>query len=168
MTAAEVTGFVVALLAMLVGLLGAVVPGLPGPPLILIAALGHRLALGDRGVAWWVVILLGVMAALSLGLDFIATSYGAKRLGATWRGAVGAALGAMLGLFWAPIGLLLGPLLGAALLEMTAGREWREAGKAGIGAVLGLLAGTLGKVACCIAMIGLFAGQVLIRTLSGS
>ena len=162
MTAVEVTGFVLALLAMRVGLLGAVVPGVPGPPLIFAAALGHRLALGEHGVAWWVLAVLAVLAIFSVGLDFLATSYGAKKMGATWRGAVGAALGAMVGLFWAPPGLILGPLLGAMLLEMLAGREWREAAKAGVGAVLGLLAGTVGKVACSMAMIGFFVGQVLL------
>ncbi|KAB2674592.1 MAG: DUF456 domain-containing protein [Verrucomicrobia bacterium] len=163
MTAVEITGFVLALLAMMVGLLGAVLPGLPGPPIILAAALCHRLFLGPRGSAWWVVGVLAVLAAFSLALDFLATSYGAKRLGATWRGAVGAALGAMAGLFWAPIGLVVGPLLGAMALEMLAGRHWHDAGKAGFGAVLGLVAGIVGKVACCIAMIGLFAGDILYR-----
>ncbi len=165
MTAVEVTGFVLALLAMLVGLLGAVVPGLPGPPLIFAAALGHRLALGERGAAWWVLVVLALLALGSLGLDFLATSYGAKRMGATWRGAVGAALGAMVGLFWAPLGLIFGPLLGAMLLEMLAGREWREATKAGVGAVLGMFAGAIGKIACSVAMIGFFAGQVLFHAL---
>jgi hypothetical protein len=148
---------------MMVGLLGAVVPGLPGPPLIFAAALCHRLVLGPRGSPWPVVIVLAVLMVFSLGLDFLATSYGAKKLGATWRGAVGAALGAMFGLFWAPVGLVVGPLVGAMVLEMLAGRHWREAGKAGVGAVLGLLAGTVGKVACSIAMIGLFAGEILVR-----
>ena len=166
MTAGEVTGFVVALLTMLVGLLGAVVPGLPGPPLIFAAALGHRLVLREGGVAWWVVVVLGILTAFSLALDFLATSYGAKKLGATWRGALGAVLGAVTGLFWAPLGIILGPLLGAILLEMLAGRQWREAGKAGAGAVLGLVAGTVGKVACSVAMIGLFVGQVLVHALS--
>ena len=161
MSAMEITGFVLALLAMMVGLLGAVVPGLPGPPIILVAAVAHRLVIGPRGSAWWVVAVLAFLTVFSLGLDFLATSYGAKKLGATWRGAVGAAIGAMVGLFWAPIGLVVGPLLGAMLLEMWAGRHWRDAGKAGVGAVLGLVAGTVGKVACCIAMIGLFAGEIL-------
>jgi hypothetical protein len=166
MTAIEITAFVLALLAMMVGLLGAVLPGLPGPPIILAAALAHRLFLGPRGSAWWVVGALALLAVFSMALDFLATSYGAKRLGATWRGAVGAALGAMAGLFWMPVGLVLGPLLGAMAFEMFAGRHWHEAGKAGLGAVLGLVAGIVGKVACCIAMIALFAGEILYRALA--
>ena len=165
MSATEITGFVLTLLAMLVGLAGAVLPGLPGTPLVFVAALAHRLYFGDKGAAGWVLIALGLMAGVSLLLDFLATTYGARKLGATWRGMVGAGVGAMLGLFFAPVGLLLGPLIGAAAAEMLGGREWREAGKAGIGATLGVLAGTLGKLACCLAMIGLFALHVLLRVL---
>jgi len=157
----DLTALILALLVMLLGLLGCVLPGLPGTPLIFGAALIHRVAMGDTGPSWWVVMVLGLLMALSLGLDFAASSLGAKQLGATWRGAVGAALGAMVGLLWIP--LILGPFIGAALLEMLGGRQWRQAGKAGVGAVLGLLAGTIGKVACSIAMIGLFLGHMLIR-----
>jgi uncharacterized protein YqgC (DUF456 family) len=163
MSATELMAVVVALLVMLVGLLGCVLPALPGTPLIFAAALIHRLVIGVTGPAWWVVIVLGVLTLLSLGIDFAASSIGAKQLGATWRGAVGAALGAVFGLLWMPFGLILGPFIGAALLEMTGGREWRHAGKAGVGAVLGLLAGTIGKVACSIAMIGLYLVHMLLR-----
>jgi uncharacterized protein YqgC (DUF456 family) len=162
MNATELMAVVVALLVMLVGLLGCVLPALPGTPLIFAAALIHRLVIGETGPAWWVVIVLGILTLLSLGVDFAASSFGAKHLGATWRGAVGAALGAVFGLFWMPFGLILGPFIGAAALEMTGGRQWRQAGKAGIGAVLGLLAGTIGKVACSIAMIGLYLVHMLL------
>jgi hypothetical protein len=163
MTAVDLTALVTALLVMLVGLLGSVLPGLPGPPLILAAAFLHKLVRTDAGPDWWVVIVLAVLTVLSLGLDFVATSVGAKQMGATWRGAVGAAVGAIFGLLWMPIGLILGPLLGATAFEMIGGRKWREAGKAGIGAVLGMLAGAIGKVACSIAMIGLFLGNLLLK-----
>lgn len=167
MSALEITGFVLALLVMLIGLVGAVLPGLPGPPLVFLAALGHRLYFGERGAAWWVVIVLGLIGALSLGLDFLATTYGAKRLGATWRGMVGAGMGAILGIFiFPPWGLILCPLAFAAAAEMLGGRPWREAGKAGVGAAFGVLAGTAGKVACCLTMIGLFVMQVLYHSLA--
>jgi uncharacterized protein YqgC (DUF456 family) len=105
--------------------------------------------------------LLGLLAAFSMLMDFLATTYGAKKLGATWRGMVGAGVGAVLGILWPPLGLLLFPLVGAMLAEMLGGREWREAGKAGIGAAVGVVAGTLGKVACCLGMIGMFVLSVL-------
>ncbi len=167
MSPAEITGFVLALVVMLIGLIGAVLPGLPGPPLVFLAALGHRLYFGERGVAWWVVVVLGLIGAMSLALDFLATTYGAKRLGATWRGMVGAGVGAILGIFiFPPWGLILCPLAFAAAAEMLGGRPWKEAGKAGVGAAFGVLAGTVGKVACCLTMIALFVIQVLYRTLT--
>ncbi len=165
MSAAEVTGFLLALVVMLLGLVGAVVPGLPGTPLIFAAALVHRLYFGDRGAAWWVILALGLLAAASMVVDFAATSLGARRFGATWRGIVGAGIGALLGLFLLPpFGLILGPWLGAVVGEVLGGREWKSAGKAGLGAVLGLLAGTAAKVAACLAMILLFALNLLLRT----
>lgn len=163
MTAVDLTALVTALLVMLVGLLGSVLPGLPGPPLILAAAFLHKLVRADASADWWVVIVLAVLTLMSLGLDFVASSIGAKQMGATWRGAVGAAVGAIFGLLWMPFGLVLGPLLGATAFEMIGGRAWREAGKAGVGAVLGMLAGAIGKVACSIAMIGLFLGNLLLK-----
>lgn len=161
MSVTEISGFVAALLVMLLGLIGAVVPAVPGTPLIFIAALGHKLWLGDRSVSWWIIALLGLVTAVTLLVDYLATAYGAKKLGATWRGAVGAVLGAMLGLLWLPFGLIIGPFLGATLLEMATGKEWRQAGKAGIGATLGFLAGTIGKVAACLGMISLWTLMVL-------
>jgi uncharacterized protein YqgC (DUF456 family) len=74
---------------------------------------------------------------------------------------VGALVGAMVGLFFVPVGLILGPVIGAILFEMLGGREWREASKAGVGAAIGVIAGTVGKFACCVGMIGLFAINVL-------
>jgi uncharacterized protein len=94
----------------------------------------------------------------------VATLVGARRLGATWRGVVGAAVGAMFGLlagFW---GILVAPFAGATLGELLGGREFREAARAGLGAVLGLIAGAVGKVACSAAMIGLFVANAVIRS----
>lgn len=161
MTLLEIAGLVVALLVMLVGVAGAVLPALPGTPLVFIAALVHKLCFGDRSVAWWVLIILGLLAALSLVVDFLATTYGAKKLGATNRGIVGAMIGAVFGLFFPPLGLLFMPFLGALLGELSGGREWRDAGKAGIGATLGVLAGAAGKLLCCLGMVGLFLISLL-------
>ncbi len=161
MGVAEILGLVAVLLAMLVGLAGAVLPALPGPPVIFVAALGHKLVFGDRSVSWWILGVMLLMMLVSLLLDFIASSYGARHLGATWRGVVGAAVGAMLGLFWFPVGLILFPVAGAVLCEMAGGRAWREAGRAGAGAAIGMLAGAVGKVAFCLGMIGLFLLNVL-------
>ncbi len=162
-TATDIMAMAVALFVMLLGLLGTVVPGLPGTPLILAAAVVHRLCRGEAGASGWVLGILGVVTVLSVALEFAASSLGARKLGATWRGMLGAALGAIVGLAWLPLGILLGPMVGAMALELMGGREWREAGKAGLGAWVGLVAGAVGKVACALGMIGLFVVHLLVR-----
>lgn len=164
----EITTFALTLLIMLVGLAGALLPGLPGTPLIALAALGHRWILGDHGAATWVLLTLIVVAVFSAVLDFAAASYGAQRLGATWRGMVGAAIGGLLGLWWPPLGWIAGPLLGAILGEWSGGRPWSEAGSAGVGAALGLIAGTAVKVASASGMILLWVVHVLWKALNAA
>ncbi len=162
MTPDFVIGFVLTLLVMLVGLVGTIVPGIPGTPVIFAAAFAHRLWFGDRGPAIWVVLTLAILMAVSLAVDFLATTVGAKKLGASHRGMIGAVVGGMIGVFFPPFGLVLGPFLGAMLFEAVGGRDWREAGRAGVGAALGFLAGTVGRIACGVAMVGLFVLNVLL------
>lgn len=164
MTWIEVLGLSLALAVMLVGLVGSVVPGLPGSPLVLLAAILHRLYFGDKSVSNLVLIVLVLLMLASLGLDFLATVVGARKLGATWRGAVGAVVGGMIGLFFGLPGIILGPFLGAVLLELLGRKEFKKALQAGTGAVLGLLLGAVGKFALCVMMILLFAVNVVLRS----
>ena len=166
MTWTEILGLSLALLVMLVGLVGAVVPGLPGSPLVLAAAVVHRLCFGEAGASTLILVILAVMMLVSLGLDYAATALGAKKFGATWRGAVGAVVGGLIGLFFALPGILLGPFLGATLFEMLGDKEFKHAMRAGAGATLGLLLGVIGKFSLCVIMIALFATNVIYRAWS--
>jgi uncharacterized protein YqgC (DUF456 family) len=164
-TTEQIIGLILALLLMVVGVAGSILPGLPSTPLVLLGAIAHKLYFGPTGVAWWVMTILALITVISLIVDYVASVYGAKRMGATWRGAVGAIIGGLVGLFFNLPGILLGPFVGAVLFELAGGREWKEASRAGVGATLGLLAGTIGKLACCIAMISLFSVNVVVRSL---
>ena len=166
MNTEQIIGLILALLLMCVGVAGSILPGLPSTPLVLIGAIAHKIYFGPAGVAWWVMAVLSAFTLMSLIMDYVASVYGAKRLGATWRGALGAIIGGLVGLFFHLPGILLGPFIGAVLFELAGGREWKEASRAGVGATLGLLAGTLGKLACCIAMMGLFGANVIYRSLN--
>ena len=149
------------------GVVGCVIPAIPGTPLIFATAVAHRLIVGPSGAQLWVLITLGILAVLALAADFVASLYGAKTLGATKRGMIGAVVGGMIGLFLGPFGILLGPFVGAFAFEFVGGREWRDSAKAGAGATLGLLVGAVGKLCCAVAMVLLFATDVLWRALGG-
>ncbi|HVY71944.1 MAG TPA: DUF456 domain-containing protein [Verrucomicrobiae bacterium] len=156
MTIVEIIGLGVAVLFMFVGVIGSVVPVLPGAALVLAVAVVHKLLFGTASAGWFVILTLTLLTLFSFAIDYLATLYGAKKMGATWRGAVGASIGCLIGMFFAPFGLVLGPFLGALLFEVVGGRDFKQASHAGIGATLGLLAGGVGKLACSMAMTGLF------------
>jgi hypothetical protein len=160
----QIIGLTLALLVMLVGVAGSVLPGVPSTPLVLVAAVGHRVYFGDHGASTLVLVLIGLLMALALVLDYLATVLGARKLGATWRGVLGAILGLGIGFFFSLPGLILGPFLGATLLEAWGGRKWKEASQAGAGAVLGMLLGSVGKLACCLASMAIFTVSVILRS----
>ncbi len=164
MTTAQIIGLILAVALMGVGLLGTVLPGVPGAPLVLVVAIAHRLCFGPASLSNSFLVVLLLLTLLSLGLDYVATMVGAKKLGATWRGVAGAILGALVGLFFGLPGILLGPFIGALGLELIGGREFRDAARAGAGALLGLVLGAVGRVGCCLAMIALFVINVVARS----
>jgi hypothetical protein len=132
---------------------------------VLATAIAHRLYYQDHGPATWLLILMGLITAASLVIDYIAGVYGAKKLGATWRGMAGAVVGAIAGLFFSLPGIIIGPFLGATLFELIGGYEFRKALKAGVGATLGLAAGAVGKLLACGFMMLLFTINVLVRSI---
>jgi uncharacterized protein len=163
-TLEQMIGLTVALVLMSLGLIGTVVPGIPGTSLVLVVAIAHRLFFGPASLSNLFLVLLVLLTVFSMALDYLATVFGARKMGATWRGIAGAVIGAVVGLFFGPAGILLGPFVGALVFEMISGREFSDAARAGAGATLGLVVGAIGKVACCLAMIGIFAMNVIARS----
>lgn len=164
MSAQEIIGIVAALMLMCIGLLGSILPALPSTPIILVVGFLHRLYFGESSASNLVLGIMAGITLLSLVLDQLASMFGARKLGATWKGVVGAVVGAVIGLFFSLPGIILGPFLGALLFEWLGGRDFRESTHAGLGAMLGLLLGAVGKLACCVAMIILFVVSVLRRS----
>jgi len=164
MTTMEIIGLALALLVMLAGLIGCLLPGFPGTPLMLAVVIGHRLYFGAHSVSRTVMIILAGLTVISVLFDFLAGMFGANKFGATWRGAVGAMLGGLAGLFFGLPGIILGPFIGATLFELLGDRELKAALKAGLGATLGLLAGIIGKFSIAVVMILLFAMNVILRS----
>ena len=148
--------WVLAVVLVVLGLVGLVLPALPGAPLLFAGLALAAWAEDFVYVGSGTLIILGVLALLTYAVDFLAGAMGAKRFGASNRAIAGAALGALVGLFFGLPGILLGPFVGAVLGELSAQRNLREAGIAGIGASFGLVLGAAAKLALAFAMLGIF------------
>ncbi|MBD1863474.1 MULTISPECIES: DUF456 domain-containing protein [Trichocoleus] len=136
---------------MVLGVIGAVVPAIPGTSLIVAAIVIWGVIHGFGTVTVPLVVAIGVLV-VSMGVDFLASFWGAQRFGASKWGQIGAVVGLLLGFFGllpalpfgGPLlGILIGPLLGAIVGELIYRRDFVVAVKAGIGIVVGSLIGNL-------------------------
>ena len=135
--------------------MGVVVPVLPGAPLILGAAVAHKLLL-PAYLSWWTVGALGVLTAVELALAPLGAAVGARWGGASRWALVGAVAGLLAGLPFGPLAWLAGALAGAAVAETAfAGKSWREAMKAAAAAGAGLAAAGFARVGVALGMIAL-------------
>lgn len=151
---------------LIAGLVGCVVPILPGHIIILLGVISYRLIVGPAaGIPWWSwVILVGLMA-VSQAFEILSGSLGAKWFGGSKWGAIGALVGGIVGLFFFPVGLLLGPLVGAFGFELAfAKKGTRPAAISGVGSVVGTVAGMGFKIGIGLLMIAWFLADVLVIT----
>lgn len=140
-----------------VGLIGTVLPAIPGTTIILAAAVIHRMMLGtERSIGWWSIAVLVLLTLGSYVLDFLSGYFGAKYFGATKWGTFGAVIGTLVGLFFGIIGLFVGPIIGAITGEFIAGKRIVDAGRAGWGSLVGNIGGMLGRLVIALAMIAIF------------
>lgn len=146
----------VAVVMVLAGLAGSVLPALPGVPLVFGGLLVAAWADDFQRVGWVTLALLGLLTLVSFVIDFAATAMGAKRVGATRLAIVGAAVGAIAGIFLGIPGLLLGPFVGAVAGELISHGKFDQAGRVGVATWAGLLFGTLAKLGLVFTMVGVF------------
>ncbi|HSX59501.1 MAG TPA: DUF456 domain-containing protein [Tahibacter sp.] len=154
--------YVLAAAMIVVGLLGTVLPALPGVPLLFAGMFLAAWADNFVHVGPLTLGILALLCALAIAADIVASLLGAKRVGASTWALFGAAIGTFAGFFFGIPGLVLGPFIGALAGELIAGSTVRRAAHVGVGTWLGLLFGTLVKVALAFAMIGIFAFALLI------
>lgn len=145
-----------------VGVAGAILPVLPGVPLVfagmwLAAWAGDYLLIGR-----WSVMLLAVLTVFAVLIDLLAALLGAKRVAASGRALWGATIGTVVGLFFGLPGLLLGPFVGALMGEATAGADLQRSTQVGVATWMGLLFGTLAKIALSFSMLGIFAAALIV------
>jgi uncharacterized protein YqgC (DUF456 family) len=153
------------ILLMLVGVVGAVVPALPGASLILIAIVIWGFVQKSFDAINIPLIVTAVVLVLSIGVDFLAGYIGAKQAGASKWGQIGAFVGLIVGFlgllpalpFGGPLlGMLLGPLLGAIIGEYLFCKNFQTAVKAGIGIVVGTLIGNVIQGLLAVASVAVF------------
>lgn len=154
--------YVVAGLLILVGLIGVVLPALPGLPLVFAGMLLAAWAGNFAQIGVITLVALGLLTLLSMAVDFWAAALGARRVGASRMALIGAMLGTFAGIFAGPVGLFVGPFVGALAGELLHGRAMDpgrlgKAAKVGIGTWLGIVLGVALKLTLAFAMLGLFA-----------
>ncbi len=145
------------------GIMGCVLPVIPGPPLSYIGLLflhfTERYQFSSRFLIIWAAITIVVYA-----LDYLIPAWGTKKFGGSKRGVWGSIIGLVVGLFFfPPFGIIIGPFLGAVIGELTAGKDSGVALKSGFGSFIGFLAGTLLKLITSGMMTWYFFKELIVR-----
>ncbi|HLG54513.1 MAG TPA: DUF456 domain-containing protein [Vicinamibacterales bacterium] len=154
--------WVIAVLLVVAGVIGVILPALPGTVLIMAGLVLAAWADGFTRVGAWTLVAIGVIGAASYLVDFAAAAIGARTLGASPRAMVGAGLGTILGLFLGLPGIIIGPFIGAVIGELTVNRNLAQAGQAGVAAWIGFAIGTAVKVGMVFLMLAIFLGAMFV------
>lgn len=140
---------IIGTLFLLAGIIGCIIPGIPGPPLTYVSLILLEFTAVEPFtfifMTSWAILVLGVTA-----LDYYVPVWGTKKFGGSKFGVWGSIIGLLIGLFTGPIGIIVMPFVGAYLGELIGGMRNEEALRAGLGSFLGFVAGTLMKLAVSI------------------
>ena len=139
---------VIAFLLMLIGIIGCIVPGLPGTP-ISYAGLWIAQATDRVDFSWQFLLIWGIVVIVITLLDYVVPAWGTKRYGGSKWGVWGSTFGVFVGLFFGAAGVILGPLVGAILGELISGKQLNDALRAGWGSFIGILFSTVLKLIAC-------------------
>ena len=154
--------FAGAAVLILIGIAGTLLPAIPGLPLVFIGLLLAAWADHFERVGAITLVVLAFLTVISLVVDYWASAKGAERTGASRLAVLGAAIGTLATFVLGPIGLFVGPFIGAAIGEIIhrrslAGGDLGAATKIGVGATLGAIFGIVLKLGIAFLMLGLFA-----------
>jgi hypothetical protein len=151
-----------AVVLIVAGVVGTVLPMLPGAALVFAGILLAAWIDDFQRVTMATVIVCGLLTLVAWGTDYASAMLGAKKAGASRLAVIGAAVGTVLGLFTGFVGLLFMPLVGAAIGEYVSDRDAVRAAHVGVATWVGLLLGTVAKVVVTFMMAGLFVAALLI------
>lgn len=158
----DIVWWVLSTALIVLGLLGIVLPALPGTVLVLAGIVLGAWIDDFTRVSTLAVSSVVVLAIMAWALDYVAALLGAKRAGASRQAMIGAALGTVAGLFMGLVGVLFMPLVGAAVGEWMARRDEMRAMHVGFATWLGLMIGMAAKVAIAFIMIGIYIVALLV------
>jgi uncharacterized protein len=153
---------IVAILIVL-GILGTILPGLPGAPLVFVGLFIAAWIDGFEKVKMLTLIILFLLTVLSFIVDLTCAAFGAKKFGASRAALIGCVVGTVVGLFYGIVGLIAGPFVGAFIGEMIVRKNVWKAGVAGIATTLGLVVGVAIRLALVFAMLGIFVMAYVIK-----
>ncbi|WP_461532191.1 DUF456 domain-containing protein [Sinomicrobium sp.] len=151
---------VIGFLCMIIGILGSVLPVLPGPP---ISWVGLLLLHFTEGVtlSWWFLALTFVVAVGITILDYVIPAMGTKKFGGSKAGMWGTTIGLVVGIIAPiPLGILIGPFVGALIGELINKADGKTALKAAFGSFLGFLSGTFMKLVVTVIFLVLYIAKV--------
>jgi uncharacterized protein len=154
--------WVLAIALIVVGVIGTLLPVLPGAILVFGGMLLGAWIDHFQRVGWITLVILGVLTLLVFVVDIVAGLFGAKRVGASRLAIIGAAIGTVVGLFFGLVGVVIAPFVGAVVGEVIARGQLGPAARVGFATWLGLAVGALAKFALVLAMVGVFVTSYLI------
>lgn len=135
------------------GLVGVIVPVIPGAIVLLVGALVFKW-MNPEWLSWWTIGGLAFLTVMDRVADFVGTAAGSRWFGGTKWGILGALIGGVVGLFFGILGIIFGPVVGAIVFELVwAKRHPREAARSGFGAGIGFGLSMAGRFAICLAML---------------
>jgi len=132
-------------ICIIIGVLGSLLPILPGPPISYAGVLLlHFTRYAQYSTRF--LILFAILTAVVAVLDYVIPIWGTKKFGGSKYGTWGATIGVVVGIFMGPVGMIVGPFIGAVVGEMIYGKKSNEAFRAGLGSFIGFITGTLMKI----------------------
>ncbi len=140
---------ILALVCLITGFVGSIVPALPGPPLSWVGLLLLKFSRFGAGITWSWVFIFALVVILVTILDYVIPVWGTRKFGGTKAGIWGTTIGLFVGLFWSPAGIILGPFIGAFIGELLAGNTGQHSFKAAFGSFIGFLLGVGLKLIVC-------------------
>ncbi len=157
----DIVLIIIGIILLLIGFVGCIIPGIPGPPIAYIGLLIQVFKTQNPFTAKFLIIWALIMIAVS-ALDYIVPVIGTKKFGGSKRGVWGSIIGLFAGIFFfPPIGLIIGPFLGAFIAELTGGKETQSALKAGFGSFIGFITGVALKLVVTGLMAYYFFGSFI-------